>query len=133
MGCKISSYRVGGGMTSSTISVNFNDTADKTVFTATERCILKLSANVSVSGGSAAFKLNNTNIGTYKCYNNYYAAFENVNKSLANILTPLYYGGSNASNVYPTALILYLEKGDTVYANASSTFTLTLYSAVFTF
>jgi len=122
-------------MTSSTISVNFNDTEQKTVFTATEKCILKLTliAEQVESGRVATFKLNSTNIGTY---NSYYRSFQNINRSLANVLS-LEYSESNSSNApcYPNTLILYLEEGDTVYATRASNnaFTLSLYSAVFTF
>lgn len=130
MGCKVSSCR-GGGMTSSTISVNFNDTAQKTVFTATEKCILKLSAEKVGSSTWADFKLNDTDIGTYLGLT---GVFEKVSRSLANLLSPMYMYSNNRCE--PTALILYLRKGDTVYATrqtGSEAFTLTLYSAVFTF
>lgn len=125
MGCKVSSYRVGGGMTSSTISVNFNDTAQKTVFTATERCILKLA--IPYVGGNMTFKLNSTDIGYYMKNEN---GFNSMNLSLANILSPM-----NKSGYFPNVLILYLEEGDTVYATRTSSdaFTATFYSAVFTF
>lgn len=118
-------------MTSSTISVNFDDTADKTVFTATEKCILKLiPTEQSASGRFATFKLNSTNIGNFY---GYYEGFKNVNISLANLLTVV--SMRSQSECSPTALILYLEEGDTVYAyrTSSNAFTLTLYSAVFTF
>ena len=127
MGCKVSSYRVGGGMTSSTISVNFNDTAQKTVFTATEKCILKLRGGSGAESDLAKFKLNDTNIADYFPH---YGAFDNLNTSLANLLTPTYRGVTS-----PKFLILYLEEGDTVYATrtSSNAFTATFYSAVFTF
>lgn len=131
MGCKVSSYRVGGGMTSSTITLNFNDTAQKTVFTATEKCILKLSAERNFSAtNTAAFKLNSTNIGEY---NSYTGTFKGMSRSLANVLLPI--GMSRTDDSDPSALILYLEEGDTVYATrtSSNAFTLSLYSAVFTF
>lgn len=131
MGCKVSSYRVGGGMTSSTISVNFNDTADKTVFTATEKCVLKLSTARKMSASNeATFKLNSTNIGNYDSYT---GTFKGMSRSLANVLSPI--GMSGTSDADPSALILYLEEGDTVYATRTSgnAFTLSLYSAVFTF
>lgn len=127
MGCNVSSFSVGGGMTSSTISVNFNDTAQKTVFTATEKCILKLRGGSGAESDFAKFKLNDTNIADYYFY---YSAFDSLNTGLANLLTPTY---RNVS--YPKFLILYLEEGDTVYANrtSSNAFTATFYSAVFTF
>jgi len=131
MGCKVSSYRVEGGMTSSTISVNFNDTAQKTVFTATEKCILKLvPKSTSSSSDGAKFKLNSTNIGEY---NSYSAGFSGINRGLANILS--FTATSGGSDDVPSTLILYLKRGDTVYATrtSGSAFTLTLYSTVFTF
>ena len=118
-------------MTSSTISVNFNDTAEKTVFTATEKCILKLSVERNFSAtNTAAFKLNSTNIGEYSSYT---GTFKGMSRSLANVLSPI--GMSGTSDAGPSALILYLEEGDTVYATrtSSNAFTLSLYSAVFTF
>lgn len=118
-------------MTSSTISVNFNDTAQKTVFTATEKCILKLSPSGRNTSNDTqvTFRLNSTNIGNY---NDYFGAFMNTSRSLANILSPMCTGQNDG---YPTALILYLEEGDTVYATRTTgnAFTLSLYSAVFTF
>ena len=117
-------------MTSSTISVNFNDTAQKTVFTATEKCILKLVSEQTGTNNTATFKLNSTNIGNYY---GYLSSFQGINRSLANLLSFSSAAGTNES--HPTALILYLEEGDTVYATRTSNnaFTLSLYSAVFTF
>lgn len=117
-------------MTSSTISVNFNDTAQKTVFTATEKCILKLVSATTDTINTATFKLNSTNIGGYY---GYYGTFQDINRSLANVLS--FSSAAGRTMNYPTALILYLEKGDTVYAyrTSSDAFTLSLYSAVFTF
>ena len=117
-------------MTSSTISVNFNDTEQKTVFTATERCILKLSAEKTGKNLTATLKLNNTKIGNYSASDGF---FNDLSRSLANILSPTY---TNSNDYYPTALILYLEEGDTIYATRSqysSAITTTFYSAVFTF
>lgn len=131
MGCKVSSYRVGGGMTSSTISVNFSDTAQKTVFTATKNCVLKLSASQTYgTSDKAALKLNSTNIGEYSFY---YNTFKLNNKSLTNIFMPDY--SATSDNIQLNSLMLYLEEGDTVYATRTSgnAFTGRFYSAVFAF
>jgi len=120
-------------MTSRTISVNFDDTEQKTVFTATERCILKLVPTTKTTVAQnidATFKLNSTNIGKYYSSG---GAFSNVNKGLASLLS--FSTASGTSDYHPSALILYLEKGDTIYATRTSgdAYTAKFYSAVFTF